>query len=200
MKFKPTDKIAVYGGTFDPIHVGHILTAYDIIEKLEYDYVLFVPDNIPVHKNASRSDSYDRYEMVKMSVKGIKGFLCSDMEIKRGGYSYTYDTVVELKASIGYENKFGIIFGDDLLAGINSWKNIDKLQDMCDLICLRRYNAYNIQSDMKIKYFENRIMEISSTEIRQRLEKGLSVKGMIMDRAITFIEKKKLYGKQNGDL
>src|SRR5512138_2579051 len=190
MKFKPEDKIAIYGGTFDPIHAGHMITAYDIVEKLGYDYVVFVPDNIPVHKNASGSDPHDRYEMVEMSVCGIKCFLCSDVEINRGGYSYTYDTVLELKDLLGYENKFGIIFGDDLLSGIHLWKNIDKLQDMCELICLRRNGKNGIPHGMKILPFENRLIELSSTEIRLRLEKGLPVKGMVTDSVIGFIEKK----------
>ena len=105
-----------------------------------------------------------------------------------------------MKSLLNYENKFGIIFGDDLLSGIHLWKNIDKLQDMCELICLRRNSKNGIPPGMKIMPFENRLIELSSTEIRLRLGRGLPVKGMVTDSVMGFIQKKGLYGIKNGNL
>ena len=185
------EKIALYGGTFDPIHMGHLLTGYDIMEKLGYDRVIYIPDNIPVHKKASLSKSADRLKMVKMSVQGIKGFDWSDIEIKRGGYSYTYNTVMEMKKN--HDVKYGIIFGDDLLGGINKWKKIGELQNICELVCLKRNNKSINDTGLKIKFFENRVMEISSTEIRGRIANGLPIKGMVTPEVMNYISRKKLY-------
>jgi nicotinate-nucleotide adenylyltransferase len=193
MKFKKTDKIAIYGGTFNPIHVGHILTGYEILEKLGYDHVLYVPDNIPVHKNVVKSDSHDRLKMVELSLKRIKGFSFSDIEIKRGGYSYTYDTVIELREQLDVDNKFGVIFGDDLLSGIHLWKNIGELERICDLVCLKRNNTVTNPPDIRIEYFNNKIFDISSTEIRNRVESGLTIFGMVTEEVGKYITKRRLY-------
>jgi nicotinate-nucleotide adenylyltransferase len=194
-------KIAIYGGTFNPIHSGHIISGFDVLEKFNYDCILYIPDNIPVHKNmADNIPPSDRMKMVELSIKGIKNFFCSDIEIKRGGLSFTYDTVIELKKIYDNNNKFGIIFGDDLLEGIHLWKNIKELQDISDLICLKRKNNINNNQELKINFFENRIIEISSTEIRGRIRNNLSVNYMVNDRVRKYIIKHNLYRNNNGKI
>jgi nicotinate-nucleotide adenylyltransferase len=186
-------KIALYGGSFNPIHIGHLNTGLDIIEKLNYDYIIYIPDNIPVHKDSSlMANPKDRLNMLNLSIKGISCFLSSDVEIKRGNFSFTYDTILELKEQLKYNDKFGIIFGDDLLDGLNEWKNINELEKMCDLICLKRKNnATNI--NRKITFFNNRIIEISSTEIRNRINKNLPIDFMVTDSVKKYIFDTKLY-------
>ena len=125
-------KIAIYGGSFNPIHLGHLLTGYDVIEKLGYDYVLYIPANIPVHKDFKDGiDSKLRLKMVQLAINQYDKFGVSDIEIKRGGLTYTYDTVLELQKRYGFKEKLGIVFGDDLLSGLHTWKN-NTLQDMTD--------------------------------------------------------------------
>jgi nicotinate-nucleotide adenylyltransferase len=186
-------KIAIYGGSFNPIHIGHLLTGFEIIEKLKYDYIMFVPDNIPVHKESSELvPSADRLKMVELATKNIDTFIFSDIEIKRGNFSYTYDTVIELHETLKYDRKFGIIFGDDLLEGVSSWKNFDELQNRCEFICLKRKKNI-IRNQLKIQFLENRIIEISSSEIRSRIKNNLPFDFMVTDDVKNYIIEKQLY-------
>ena len=128
MKNFKNKKIAIYGGSFNPIHIGHLITGFDLIEKLNYDYVIYVPANIPIHKNISNLLNHNyRLEMIKLSIHGINNFLVSDIEIKKGGISYTIDTIKELQELYKCNSKLGVIFGDDLLNDLSSWKEIDLL-------------------------------------------------------------------------
>ncbi len=189
-------KVALYGGSFNPVHIGHLLTAFYIKEKLMYDLIIFIPANIPVHKDNSELISPDkRIKMLKLATKKIDSFLVSDIEIKRGNKSYTFDTVMELKEKYKYSDKFGIIIGDDLLEGLNSWKNIDTLQNICDILCLKRDKYKNLKSDYKVTFLENRIIEISSSEIRDRIKKGLPINFMVPKEVEKYILKNRLYKK-----
>ncbi|HOJ64292.1 MAG TPA: nicotinate-nucleotide adenylyltransferase [Spirochaetota bacterium] len=187
-------KIALYGGTFNPIHLGHLLTAIYVRENLGYDLVIFIPANIPVHKDTScLIDPKKRLKMVELSIRNIKYFLLSDIEIKRGGNSYTIDTVLELKEKYEYNDKFGIIIGDDLLPDLDKWKNIDLLQNICNIICFKRDKYIDIKTNYKVEFVNNRIIEISSTEIRDRIKKGLSIDFMVTDKVKKYIQKNRLY-------
>lgn len=194
MKVLKNKKVAIYGGTFNPIHFGHLITGLDIIEKLNYDLVIYIPANIPSHKFFVETTSKeDRFNMVKLSVKNIDNFISSDIEIKRGGISYTIDTINELNEKFNYSDRFGIIFGDDLITGLKKWKDIDEINKIADLICLKRNYKIEIKSDYNIRYFENRIIEISSTEIRERIKKKLSVDFLLPDAVRKYIYKRGLY-------
>src|SRR4030042_2383736 len=187
-------KIAIYGGTFNPIHIGHLLTGFDLIEKLKYDYVIYIPTNIPAHKKLiNEINQKNRFEMTKLSTQGIDKFLVSDIELKKGGISYTIDTVRELQKKYDYKGKFGVVFGDDLLNDLYSWKEIDLLSKTSDMICMFRNNSKKINSKYKIKWLENRIINISSTEIRDRIKNKLSINFLVTDKVNKYILKNKLY-------
>ncbi|OHD13941.1 MAG: nicotinate (nicotinamide) nucleotide adenylyltransferase [Spirochaetes bacterium GWD1_27_9] len=187
-------KIAIYGGSFNPIHIGHLLTGFDIIEKLGYEHIIYIPANIPVHKDSSGfPEPSHRLKMLNLSIKYTKFFLSSDIEIKRGGLTYTYDTVEELTKLLNYKAKFGVVFGDDLLAGLNKWKNIDSLQNICELICLKRDLSTKENIPYKITYLKNRVFSISSTEIRERVKSNLSIDYMVTKEVKNYIVRKKLY-------
>jgi nicotinate-nucleotide adenylyltransferase len=187
-------RIAIYGGTFNPIHIGHLITGYDLIEKLKYDYVIYIPTNIPSHKKFMNiSNQKYRFEMIKLSIKGINNFLASDIELKKGGISYTIDTVKELKQIYDYTDKFGVVFGDDLLKDLESWKEIDSLCKITDMICMFRNNSKKNNSRYKIQWLENRIINISSTEIRDRINNNLPIKYLVTDNVNKYILKNKVY-------
>ncbi|MCK4798042.1 MAG: nicotinate-nucleotide adenylyltransferase [Spirochaetes bacterium] len=187
-------KVAIYGGTFNPIHIGHLLTGFDVIEKLKYDYIIYIPTNISVHKNTNNAlSAKHRLKMVDLSIKGIKGFLSSDVEIRRGGLTYTIDTIRQLKEEYKYNGKFGIVFGDDLIEDLSTWKEIELLQDIADLICLFRNNRNIIHSKYKVRWVKNRVVEINSTEIRERINKNISINFMVTNDVNKYILTKKLY-------
>ncbi len=187
-------KIAVYGGSFNPIHIGHLITGFDLIEKLNYDYVIYIPANIPSHKKLiDPASQKHRLKMIKLSIKGIKQFLTSDIEIKKGGISYTIDTIRELKRIHNNNNKIGVVFGDDLVDDLSTWKEIDSLCKISQLICMNRNNIKKIKTEYNIKWLENRIINISSSEIRKRIKNNLPINFLVTDKVKDFIYKKKLY-------
>lgn len=187
-------KIAIYGGSFNPIHIGHLITGLKVIENLGYDKILFIPLNIPSHKNVTCSiNSKHRLKMVKLAINGINEFIYSDIEIKRGGLSYTIDTVKQLIKEYKYDKKFGVIFGDDLLDGLNSWKDIDELNEISQLICLFRNQDKITESRYNIKWVNNMIINVSSTMIRERVKKGLKINFFVTERVNDYIIKKQLY-------
>ncbi len=186
------DKIAIYGGTFNPIHIGHLLTAFDVLEQTDYKKVIFIPTNIPPHKEFNRDVSAeDRIKMVELSISSIKDFLFDDIEIKRGGKSYTYDTIVYLQEKFS-NAQFGFIVGDDLAKELHTWKNFPQLQNMCEFLCLKRDNI-EIKTDYKLTHINNRIISIGSTEIRERIRKELPITFMVTREVENYIYENRLY-------
>ena len=186
-------RIAIYGGSFNPIHYGHLLSAVWVFEKLNYDKIILVPTNVPVHKNHSDFPSAShRLEMVKLAIEGIDYLEVSDVEIQRGGNSYSIDTVRELKQKLNLTQKPGVIIGDDLLDGLYKWKEIDNLCSESNLICLKR-NDCSIATAYPITFLDNRVISISSTDIRERIHTGRKIDFLLPDRVKDYITKHRLY-------
>ena len=115
-------KIGILGGTFNPPHLGHSALAIEAVEQLKLDKVLFVPTNIPPHKDIDNSDISSRRDMLKIVIAGNNKFEIEDCEIKRGGTSYTIDTVRELKKKYPDDQPY-LIVGSDLANDFSSWKD-----------------------------------------------------------------------------
>ena len=134
-------RIAVFGGSFNPIHMGHLALADEVCVSLGYDRVIFIPTYIPPHKTFSDTVSAaDRLEMVRLACEGDGRFTVDSCEIDRGGVSYTFDTVswLEEKYSGTLDGKIGLVLGDDLLPGFHLWYRAADLAEKCDLILARR--------------------------------------------------------------
>ncbi len=186
--------VALFGGTFNPIHNGHILTALDVLEKSDYDCVVFIPASIPVHKETTELiDPYRRLDMVNIAIKGINNFWSSAVEIEKGGFSRTIDTVEYFRNAFPRINKLGVIFGDDLLDGLDTWKEIDKLEKTTELLCLTRNITDTPKSNYKITFIKNRVIELSSSEIRNRIKQGLKINCMAPEKVIKYIYQNSLY-------
>lgn len=186
--------VALFGGSFNPIHNGHILTALDVLEKTDYDCVVFIPASIPVHKETTELiDPYRRLDMVNIAIKGINYFWSSAVEIEKGGFSRTIDTVEYFRNAFPRINKLGVIFGDDLLDGLDTWKEIDKLEKTTELLCLTRNITDTPKSNYKITFIKNRVIELSSSEIRNRIKQGLKINCMAPKKVIKYIYQNSLY-------
>ncbi len=134
-------KIAVLGGSFNPIHIGHLALADEVCETLGYDKIIFVPTFIPPHKTfADTLKAEDRLEMVRLACSRDDRFCVDSCEIDRGGTSYTFDTMcfLEQKYASVLEGKIGLIMGDDLIPGFHLWYKAEELSRKCDLILARR--------------------------------------------------------------
>ncbi len=197
-------KIGIMGGTFDPIHIGHLVTAEAV--RIEYDLekVLFIPAGHPPHKQGSLvTPALHRYIMTVMAIFSNPAFVVSAVEMDRPGPSYTIDTVKTLVAQHGDQTDFYFITGADAIGDLPTWNNIEEILDLCHFVAATRSGCISM-IDPVIEYFgtkgRQRIhrlttpeLEISSTDIRERIKKGRSIKYIVPESVEQYIYKEGLY-------
>jgi len=187
-------KIAVIGGTFNPIHSGHLLVGDEVRLQFNYERIIFIPANLPVHKELTdRIDPLHRLEMVKIATAPYPDFAVDDCELNRGGDSYMIETMTDIIRRYSPEGKAGLIIGDDLVKDFLSWKNAHCLAEMVDLIIAHRLTISEEPIDFPYKYVDNPLLSISSTEIRQRIKEGKTVRSMLPDKVLSYIKQQGLY-------
>jgi len=188
-------KVGIFGGTFDPIHLGHLITAQSVKEIRNLDKIIFIPAYISPHKtDAKPSSPEDRLNMIKIAVDGIPFFDCSDIEVNKGGISYTVDTLRELKK---YYDKIEFIIGYDNIFTFHTWKEPDEIFKLADVIVLKRKSSHPPQ--FEDKYFRQAIfvqtrgIEISATDIRERVKSGMPINFLVPPKVMEYIYNHKLY-------
>ncbi len=201
-------KIGIIGGTFDPIHYGHLFIAETALDKLNLDKIIFIPAGIPPHKNQSLiTDSFKRVDMVKLATKKNSNFEVSTIEVNKQKTSYTIDTIKELKKY--YNNKVDIFFitGDDAFINIETWKKYDELLNSTNFIVMTRsinnskllnekIELYKTKYNANVTKVEIPILEISSTDVRERIKKNNSIKYLLPEEVEKYILENKLYMEQ----
>ena len=190
-------KIAILGGTFNPIHIGHLMLAEDVRKEFGYDKILFIPACVPPHKayNACVSDA-DRLEMLRLATKDNPYFEVDDCELKRKGISYTIDTIYDLESRYQekIEGKIGLIIGDDLLSGFDSWHLAETLALRVRLIVGRRNSSVlPLESPFPYSPLSNSILPISSSDIRNRIKNNKSWRYLVPDSVFQYINDRNLY-------
>lgn len=189
------NKIGIFGGTFDPVHKGHILTAKKLVEIRKLDKLIFIPCNISPHKtDKSATAAVHRLEMLKLAVQNHPEFDFTDYEIQKGDISYTLDTLEHFSKIY---NKIELVIGYDNLVSFHTWREPDKILELADLIVMKR----NTDSAIKPlnKYFgkanfvETPVIDVSSTEIRARLKNNSPISDLVPPEVEKYIIKNKLY-------
>jgi nicotinate-nucleotide adenylyltransferase len=187
-------RLAILGGTFNPVHLGHLFLAEEVQARLAYQAVLFVPANVPVHKTMDfEVGARHRLRMLRLAVSAYRRFLVDDCELRRGGESYSIDTVREVQRRYRPDGKPGLIIGDDLAAGFDTWKEAAELARLTDLIVARRDSAGKRPLRFPCTYLENTLLPVSSSEIRARLAAGLPVRSLLPERVLRYIRRHGLY-------
>lgn len=194
-------KYGIMGGTFNPIHLGHLMISEYIREDMQLDEIIFVPTGNPPHKKTT--DAELRYRMVELAVEENQYFSISDIEVRNSDISYTVDTITKLEKEL--DGKIYFIIGSDTLFQLKTWKKIDLLFEKVEFICAIRPEYVSTQIlDLELKYLKQKykaeihivetpLYEISSTDLRNRISKGKSVKYLIPDKVIDYIKEKELY-------
>ena len=189
-------RLGVFGGSFNPPHVGHFLIASDAFEALGLDKLLIVPAAAnPLKGAAPAALPSDRLRMAEMTFAGDPRFEVSSMEIERGGLSYTVDTLEQLASRHG-SGKLFLLLGEDALEAFDQWREPERIREFATLAVMRRDGgsaaAVKPVPDGVIEVSTRRV-DVSSTEIRARLRAGKSIKGFVPDSVERFIEARGLY-------
>lgn len=197
-------KIGIMGGTFNPIHMGHLLLAESALHQFFLDEVLIMPTGNPYYKKIQESvTEADRVNMVKLAIADNEHFVLSLQEIEREGATYTVETLEELTSKYP-ENEYYFIMGEDSLYHIESWKEPEKIARLAVLLVAGRYEgpAASLMSqieyiedkyDADIRYINSPTMEISSNDIRKRVKEGRSIKYLVKDEVAQYIYTHHLY-------
>lgn len=189
--------VCIFGGAFDPIHIGHLIVAEDVRVKMEFEKIYFIPCNLPPTKEEVEASSRDRMEMVKLAIEGNSGFLASDIEIRKGGRSYTVDTLREISETFGKNKSIYVLMGMDQANCIESWQSPEEIVKMSTIIAMKRPGVK--QKDIPEKYtskmslIDVRQVDVSSREIRRRVRLGLSIRYMVLEPVLEYIYTHGLY-------
>lgn len=196
-------KYGIFGGTFNPIHYGHLMICEYLKEELGLDEIIFIPTGNPPHKDLDVS-ARARYDMVKLAIESNPGFEISDIETKRVKLSYTVDTVIELK-KIYKEEKLFFLIGLDTLFQLKTWKKIEELSGEIEFVVALRPKYIDIEEinrelkflrenyGTKVEIIHTPLYEISSTELRERIKEEKSVKYLIPEEVVNYIKESGFY-------
>jgi len=186
-------KIGIFGGTFNPIHIGHLILAEEIREKLGLNRIIFVPTNLAPHKNNTDiAPAADRYKMIKLAIRKNRYFSVSDIEIKRPGPSYTIDTLKEFN-KIYPDNELYFITGSDLLKYLDDWKDLEQIIKMVKFIVATRPGYPLDKIPDYISTVAIRAVDISGYEVRSCIREKKSFRYLVPEAVFNYINKKGLY-------
>ncbi len=182
--------ICLFGGSFDPIHLGHIIPLIDIKDFLPVKKIIFIPAKVsPFKEGKVIAEPEHRINMIRISIEGNDYFDVSDFEIKKGGISYTIDTIRYYK---DIYDDLGFIIGEDNLKDFKKWKEWENILKICKVIVIKRKCSPGDIIEGMIK-INTRTIEISSSEIRQRIREGKEIKHLVKEGVAEYIYKNKLY-------
>jgi nicotinate-nucleotide adenylyltransferase len=191
-------KLGLMGGTFDPIHLGHLRAAESVREALDLGEVAFVPAGVPPHRAGPQTSALDRFAMVCLATAAHPGFTASDLELHRAGASYTVDTVAALLTTRPGASVV-LIVGSDAFAEIGTWKDRERLFALCSLAVVSRPGSgataawESAETGGRVSHVDGPGLAISATAVRQRVHRGLSVRYLVPDAVADHIAKRGLY-------
>ncbi|MBL7158044.1 MAG: nicotinate (nicotinamide) nucleotide adenylyltransferase [Candidatus Omnitrophica bacterium] len=184
-------RIGILGGTFNPVHNGHLYIAQEARKKLSLNKVVFVPAHIPPHKKIKgNATAINRVRMLKLALKRRKGFSFSLYEIRKKGVSYSVDTLKYFRKKYGKHTKLFFIIGSDWAGGLKGWKKAQELARLAVFVIAPRpgFKRKKVVKTLRIAR-----KDISSSEIRKRVKNGKAVKNLIPKSVAKYIYRKKIY-------
>jgi nicotinate-nucleotide adenylyltransferase len=191
-----TERIGVFGGTFDPIHIGHLVAAVNVRHSLSLDRLLLVVANVPWQKEGSRAitAAEDRFAMVDAAVVGVPGLEASRLEIDRGGPSYTADTLAAVAASSPRAALFTVV-GADVADSLETWERASEVARLSTLVVVNRPGGTRTAAlpGWRIVEIDIPNIEVSSTDLRSRAKDGRPLDYLVPDRVVQVIRSRDLY-------
>jgi nicotinate-nucleotide adenylyltransferase len=197
-------KIGILGGTFNPIHLGHLLIAQDALEQIGLDCVKFIPSSVPPHKVVDKlASEHDRLRMIELAIRGSEHFEVDDIEIKRGGKSYSVETLAELRCRDPRAD-FHFIIGADSLRELHLWREVARLVTLCTFVTVPRPGfepkpVIDLRLDattrrrLRQHVLRGHACAIASRGIRARVASGRSIRYLVPDAVREYIRRRRLY-------
>lgn len=207
-------KIGIFGGTFDPVHIGHLRLALELKQQLGLDEMRLVPCHKPPHRNAPQVSSAQRAEMLRIALQDCPELLLDERELQRDKPSYTYDTLTELRAELGSDVSLVLCMGEDAFAGLASWYCWQELIHLAHIVVIARPGWQVADSgdvhDLLLKQHRDvksidyepagaivlqspRLLPVSATEIREQIHAGASAQFLVPESVWKYITAKGLY-------
>ncbi|MFA5389755.1 MAG: nicotinate-nucleotide adenylyltransferase [Candidatus Omnitrophota bacterium] len=187
-------RIGILGGTFDPVHNGHIYLAERVSRKLKLSWIIFIPSYIPPHKKGAKvTPARHRYAMLKLAIGGHRGFRVSDMEIKRKGRSYSVETLRRLRKRFGARTALFFITGSDSLRELYKWKDMEEILTLCEFVIVERPGFKAGRIPEGFAFLKVGAKNISATSARNSIRKGRPLRGIVPQKVEDYIRENKLY-------
>ncbi|HTO19085.1 MAG TPA: nicotinate-nucleotide adenylyltransferase [Pseudomonas sp.] len=207
-------RVGILGGTFDPVHIGHLRGALEVAELFALDEVRLIPSARPPHRDAPQVSAEDRLAMVRRAVEGVPGLTVDDRELRRERPSYTIDTLESLRSELAADDQLFLVLGWDAFCGLPSWHRWEELLLHCHLLVLQRPDADVEAPDAlrnllaarsvsdpqalcgpggQIAFVWQTPLEISATQLRERLAQGRSIRFLVPDAVLAYIQAHGLY-------
>ena len=199
-------RVGIYGGAFAPIHLGHIAAAKEFMSQMWLDVLFVIPTGVSPHKEMSvGATAADRLKMCELAFEGVDGVIVSDMEIRRGGKSYTVDTLEALSDS---DRRLFLLCGTDMILTLDTWHSTDRIFELSYPVYIRRENDSDLDDALveKITHYREKygknvvrlkapVIEISSSEIRKKIAAGEDISHLVPESVADYIKDKGLYAE-----
>jgi nicotinate-nucleotide adenylyltransferase len=185
-------RVGVFGGTFDPVHLGHLRAAENAREALDLSEILFVPAGRPPHRPSPGGSAFDRYAMVTLATAFHSSFVPSGVELERDGPSYTVETLEALKAHRP-QDELVLIVGSDTYPEMATWKEAARVRALCALAVVSRPGEEAAPAEAGVAYVPGSGLPISASQIRERLREERSIRYLVPDGVADYISKRRLY-------
>ena len=210
----PLSPVGVLGGTFNPVHYGHLRSALELVERLQLQQLRLMPCAVPPHREAPGCSAEHRDAMVQLAVAGEPGLACDSRELRRAGKSYTIDSLIDLRDELGDDHSLCLVMGCDAVLGIDSWHRWGELLDWAHIVVIARPGWHLPQSGTVAEWLvahrlpaaaarqrpaggiiveELRPLAISATEIRDLLAAGRSARYLLPEPVLDYIQSHHLY-------
>ena len=187
-------RIGILGGTFDPIHLGHLHLAKKVLDRLLLNKVIFIPTNLPPHKKNIRvTQARHRYNMIKLAIENYKRFEVSDVELKRKGRSYSVETLKHFRKRYGPAAEIFFITGSDSLTALSKWKSLRRILRLCKFVIVKRPRFKIISTPGEFIVLDIDAKDISSTKIRTMIRNSQGTGKFVPKKVEKYIQKHDLY-------
>lgn len=211
-------RIGIFGGTFDPVHIGHLRSALEVAEFMALDELRLIPSARPPHREAPQVSAQDRLAMVELAVAGLSPLCVDDRELKRDKPSYSIDTLESLRSELAADDQLFLIIGWDAFCGLPTWHRWSELLEHCHILVLQRPDADSEAPETlrnllaarsisdpltlegpggQISFIWQTPLAVSATQIRTLLASGKSVRFLLPDAVLTYIHAHGLYRASN---